>query len=86
MMHTGKEFTVTELGYLTPGGQIQSDKLLAGEVGFICGGIKNVRDCRVGDTITHADNPAAEPLPGYKRLCPWCSVEFILQMVQNTGI
>ncbi|NLM76279.1 MAG: elongation factor 4 [Clostridiaceae bacterium] len=70
MMHTGKEFTVTELGYLTPGGQIQSDKLLAGEVGFICGGIKNVRDCRVGDTITHADNPAAEPLPGYKKAVP----------------
>jgi len=70
MMHTGKEFTVTELGYLTPFGQIQSDSLLAGEVGFICGGIKNVRDCRVGDTITHVDNPAPEPLPGYKKAVP----------------
>lgn len=70
MMHTGKEFTVTELGYMRPGGLIQNDRLLAGEVGFICGSIKNVRDCRVGDTITLAENPAAEPLSGYKRAVP----------------
>ncbi|NMA66731.1 MAG: elongation factor 4 [Clostridiaceae bacterium] len=70
MMHTGKEFTVTELGYLRAGGLISSDSLLAGEVGYICGSIKNVRECRVGDTITNADNPAAEPLPGYKKAVP----------------
>ena len=70
MMHTGKEFIITEIGYLRPGGLIQGDSLLAGEVGFICGSIKNVRDCRVGDTITLAENPAKEPLPGYKKAVP----------------
>ncbi len=70
MMHTGKEFLVTEIGYLRPGGLIPSDCLLSGEVGFICGSIKNVRDCRVGDTITKADNPAKEVLPGYKKAVP----------------
>lgn len=70
MMHTGKEFTVTEMGYLRAGGHVQSEELLAGEVGYICGSIKNVRDCRVGDTITIADNPAKEPLPGYKKAVP----------------
>ncbi len=70
MMHTGKEFVVTELGYMRPGGLIPADTLLAGEVGFICGSIKNVRDCRVGDTITSPARPAAEPLPGYKKAVP----------------
>ena len=70
MMHTKKEFDITELGYLRPGGLIPSDTLLAGDVGFICGSIKNVKDCRVGDTITLADNPASEPLPGYKKAVP----------------
>ncbi|NLM72616.1 MAG: elongation factor 4 [Clostridiaceae bacterium] len=70
MMHTGKEFTVTELGYLRAGGQVPSEELLAGEVGYICASIKNVRDCRVGDTITIASNPAKEPLPGYKKAVP----------------
>ena len=70
MMHTKKEFTVTELGYMRPGGLIPADSLLSGEVGYICGSIKNVRDCRVGDTITLAANPAVEPLPGYKKAVP----------------
>ncbi len=70
MMHTGKEFIVTEIGYLRAGGLVPSDCLLSGEVGFICGSIKNVRDCRVGDTITKADNPAKEALPGYKKAVP----------------
>lgn len=70
MMHTGKEFLITEIGYLRVGGLVPSDTLLAGEVGFICGSIKNVRDCRVGDTITIASNPAKEPLPGYKKAIP----------------
>jgi GTP-binding protein LepA len=70
IMHTGKEFAVTEIGYLQPDGLIQSQSLMAGEVGFICGSIKNVKDCRVGDTITLAENPAKEPLPGYKKAIP----------------
>ncbi len=70
MMHTGKEFLITEIGYLRPGGLIPSDSLLAGEVGYLCGSIKNVKDCRVGDTITIASNPAKEPLPGYKKAVP----------------
>ncbi|HPU21959.1 MAG TPA: translation elongation factor 4 [Thermoclostridium caenicola] len=70
MMHTEKEYVVTELGYLRPGGQIPSDALMAGEVGYICAGIKDVRNCRVGDTITLASNPAKEPLPGYKKAVP----------------
>jgi len=70
MMHSNKEFIVTEIGYLRPGGFIQSDALLAGEVGYLCASIKNVKDCRVGDTITLADNPAREPLPGYKKAVP----------------
>ncbi|HHU89805.1 MAG TPA: elongation factor 4 [Clostridiaceae bacterium] len=70
MMHTGKEFLITEIGYLRPGGLIPSDTLLAGEVGYLCGSIKNVKDCRVGETITIASNPAKEPLPGYKKAVP----------------
>ena len=70
MMHTGKEFTVTEIGYMKAGGLLQGDSLLAGDVGFLCGSIKNVRDCRVGDTVTTADNPAKEPLSGYKKAVP----------------
>ncbi|ABB15445.1 MULTISPECIES: translation elongation factor 4 [Carboxydothermus] len=69
MMSNDKEFEVTEVGifkpYLTP-----VEGLWAGEVGFIAAGIKNVRDCRVGDTITSAENPAKEPLPGYKQVKP----------------
>ncbi|NLP00337.1 MAG: elongation factor 4 [Clostridiaceae bacterium] len=70
MMHTGKEFVVTEIGYLRPGGLIPSDSLLAGEVGYLCASIKNVKDCRVGETITNASNPAKDPLPGYKKAVP----------------
>jgi len=68
MMHTGKEFIVTELGYFHPGIFIPTDKLLAGEVGYICASIKNVRDTAPGDTVTHADRPAKEALPGYKKI------------------
>ncbi len=68
MMYTKKEFVVTEVGYFRPGQYWPSDTLLAGEVGYIAASIKNVRDTRVGDTVTLAERPAAEPLPGYKKV------------------
>lgn len=68
MMYTKKEFVVTELGHLRPGGLSPSNELRAGDVGYIAASIKNVRDTRVGDTITLVDNPATEPLPGYKKV------------------
>ena len=61
-MHTGKEFTVTDLGYFHPGELIPAKTLEAGEVGYICASIKNVGDTAPGDTITLADDPATEPL------------------------
>ncbi len=70
MMNTKKEFIVTELGYLRPGGMTPCDSLIAGEVGYIVANIKNVKDTRVGDTVTLLDNPASEPLPGYKKVNP----------------
>ncbi len=68
MMHTGKEFVVTELGYFHPGEFIPSKCLLTGEVGYICASIKNVSDTAPGDTVTLAENPAPEPLTGYKSI------------------
>lgn len=68
MMYTKKEFQVTEVGYFRPGQYSPSDSLLAGDVGYIAASIKNVRDTRVGDTVTLADYPADEPLPGYKKV------------------
>ena len=68
MMYTGKEFTVMEVGYFRPGQYAQCDALLAGDVGYIAASIKNVRDTRIGDTVTSADRPASEPLPGYKKV------------------
>jgi GTP-binding protein LepA len=70
MMNTKKEFIVTELGYLRPGGMTPCNSLIAGEVGYIVANIKNVKDTRVGDTVTLLDNPASEPLPGYKKVNP----------------
>jgi len=70
MMSTGAEFTVTEVGYFKPGILINCDELKAGDVGYIAASIKTVRDTRVGDTITCADNPAKDPLPGFKKLNP----------------
>ncbi|GGJ09382.1 elongation factor 4 [Alicyclobacillus cellulosilyticus] len=69
MMATGAEFEVTEVGVFTPRMQ-PVDSLTAGEVGYIAAGIKNVRDTRVGDTVTEADRPAAAPLPGYRKVNP----------------
>jgi len=70
MMNTRKEFLVTEVGYFRPGALAQCDALYAGDVGYIAASIKNVKDTRVGDTITLADNPAKEPLPGYRKVNP----------------
>ena len=69
-MATGKEFDVVEVGYLSPLGMRPSDSLNAGEVGYIAASIKNVRDARVGDTVTFSENGAKEPLPGYKKVNP----------------
>ena len=68
MMHTGKEFIVTELGYFRPGAFQPCEELLAGDVGYIVSSIKNVRDTAVGDTVTLANRPAAKALPGYKKV------------------
>ncbi|MCZ0755546.1 translation elongation factor 4 [Anoxybacillus sp. J5B_2022] len=69
MMSTGKEFEVVEVGVFTPKAKVV-DELTVGDVGYLTASIKNVSDTRVGDTITDAKNPAAEPLPGYRRLNP----------------
>lgn len=69
MMHSGKVFNVTELGIFTPF-EKKVDKLVAGEVGYICGSIKSVEDTKVGDTITTLAQEASEPLKGYQDLNP----------------
>ncbi len=69
-MATGSTFDVVEVGYLSPLGLIPSTSLTSGEVGYIAASIKNVRDARVGDTITLAEGGATEPLPGYKKVNP----------------
>ena len=66
-MATGKVFTVTEVGYFGAGEYIPSDKLEAGEVGYISASVKTVSDLHVGDTITLKNNQAKEALPGYKK-------------------
>ena len=70
MMATGAEFDTVEVGYFGAGQFIPCDELTAGMVGYITASIKNVRDTRVGDTVTDADRPCAEPLPGYKKVNP----------------
>jgi GTP-binding protein LepA len=70
MMATGAEFDVVEVGYFGAGQFIPCDELSAGMVGYLSASIKNVKDTRVGDTITEADRPCAEPLPGYKKVQP----------------
>ncbi|KAI4453757.1 translation factor guf1-related [Holotrichia oblita] len=75
-MATEKEFDIVEVGMFGPGRFIQSDALCAGEVGYITASIKNVRDTRIGDTVTSAVNPAKEAYPGYKKATPmvFCGV------------
>ncbi|SFA95043.1 GTP-binding protein LepA [Selenomonas ruminantium] len=69
MMATGKTFEVTDVGCFKPQ-PVDVGELNMGEVGFVAGSLKDVRDVRVGDTITFADRPAAEPLPGYRGVTP----------------
>ena len=75
MMQTGAEFDIVETGYLTPGCE-PADELLAGEVGYIAASIKDLRDTRVGDTVTDAARPADAPLPGYRNVTPmvYCGI------------
>lgn len=75
MWTTGKVYDVTEVGVFAPSMKMQ-DSLIAGEVGYIAASIKNVSDTKVGDTITDAQNPCEEPLPGYKNVQPvvFCGV------------
>ena len=70
LMAADKTFTVTEVGYFEPGSYYPTDHLEAGEVGYIAASIKSLSDIHVGDTITLKDNPAKEPLPGYKQVNP----------------
>ncbi len=70
MMAVGSEFTVVECGYLRATSLEPASELSAGEVGYIAASIKNVREARVGDTVTLANRPAAEPLPGYRAVQP----------------
>lgn len=75
MMASGKKFEVTEVGIFIPGA-CPMDGLSAGDVGYVTASIKNVKDCRVGDTITFADRPTETPLPGYKKAVPmvYCGI------------
>jgi GTP-binding protein LepA len=70
MMATGAQAEVVEVGYFGAGQFIACDELSAGMVGYITASIKNVKDTMVGDTVTDADNPCKEPLPGYKQVTP----------------
>ena len=76
MMATGAVEEVVEVGYFGAGQFLPCDELSAGMVGYITASIKNVKDTRVGDTITDDENPCAEPLPGYKKVNPmvYCGV------------
>ena len=70
LMATNKVFTVVEVGYFVPGSYMPTDSLKSGEVGYIAASIKNISDIHVGDTVTIAENPADEPLKGYKKVTP----------------
>ncbi len=70
LMSTGAEFTVVETGFMGATDLINVGELHSGEVGYIAASIKSIGDTRVGDTVTDADNPCDEPLPGYKKVNP----------------
>lgn len=70
MMNTGAEFEVVDVGYMSAFGLVPAESIRAGEVGYITASIKNVADTRVGDTVTDAENPTAEPFEGFKQALP----------------
>ncbi|MBQ5591902.1 MAG: translation elongation factor 4 [Clostridia bacterium] len=76
MMATGAEFTVVDVGYMRATSMESAKELTSGEVGYITASIKTVGDARVGDTVTTAEYPATEPLPGYRKVNPmvFCGV------------
>ena len=76
MMATGAEFHVVEVGHMGALSFAPAPQLTAGEVGYLTASIKNLRDTRVGDTVTSEDDPAAEPLPGYRKVVPmvYCGI------------
>lgn len=76
MMQSGAAYEVTEVGYFGAGQFIPCDELSAGNVGYICASIKNIRDTTVGDTVTAAEDPCKEALPGYKPAMPmvYCGI------------
>ncbi len=85
MMRTANEFEVLEVGVFTPEMQ-PADSLSAGEVGYLIANIKNVSEVKVGDTVTLATNPAAEPLPGYKEVKPMVFCGFYPVIPNEYGI
>ena len=70
LMATKKTYTVSEVGYFVPGSYMPSKEISAGEVGYISASVKNLSDIHVGDTVTLKENPADEPLKGYKQVTP----------------
>lgn len=76
MMATNAQFDVVEVGFMHPSGLIPTEKLAAGDVGYIAASIKNIHDTRVGDTVTTSQNGAKEPLAGYKKVNPmvYCGI------------
>ena len=76
LMASNDTFTVIEVGYFAPGSYLPCDELKAGEVGYIAASIKSLSEIQVGDTITLANNPVEEPLPGYKKVTPmvYCGI------------
>ena len=70
LMSNGAQFEAVEVGHMSPFGLVSQDVLEAGDVGYITASIKSVGETRVGDTVTLAENPASEPLPGFKQALP----------------
>jgi len=75
-MATNKIFEINEVGIFAPGKFIACEKLQAGDVGYFAASIKNVKDTRIGDTVTDCDNPVSKALPGYKKVTPmvYCGI------------
>ncbi len=84
MMASGAVYKVTELGHLRPLGMEPCEELSAGDVGYLTASIKTVSDTAVGDTVTGAENPAAEPLPGYRPARPMVFPAYIRLTGRNT--